>query len=89
VGIRDRRAIWATRKNLPDLTCEQRSSLAEIVARNSTLYKGRLSWASHTRIREFVARARSLRRYRELVHNTLDHGLSNARSEAPTPTCGH
>ena len=31
---------------------------------------------------EFVALARSIRRYRDLIHNTLDHGLSNARSEA-------
>lgn len=105
-GIRDRHAMWATRKNPPDLTCEQRTSLAEIAATNSTLYRayllkeqlrevfrvkgkygrqllaGWLSWASHLRIPEFVALARSLRRYRELVHNTLDHALSNARSEA-------
>ena len=46
------------------------------------LLAGWLSWASHLRIPEFVALARSLRRYRELVHNTLDHALSNARSEA-------
>ena len=105
-GIRDRHAMWATRKNPPDLTGEQRTSLAEIAATNNTLYrayllkeqlrelfrvkgkKGRqllagwLSWASHSRIPEFVALARSIRRYRELIWNTLDHGLSNARSEA-------
>jgi transposase len=46
------------------------------------LLAGWLSWASHSRIPEFVALARSIRRYRELIHNTLDHGLSNARSEA-------
>ncbi|HUH70465.1 MAG TPA: transposase [Mycobacterium sp.] len=43
---------------------------------------GWLSWASHSRIPEFVALARSIRRYRDLMCNTLDHGLSNARSEA-------
>jgi transposase len=105
-GIRDRHAMWATRKNPADLTGEQRSSLAEIAVTNRTLYrayllkeqlrevfrvkgrKGRqllagwLSWASHSRIPEFVALARSIRRYRDLIWNTLDHGLSNARSEA-------
>ena len=105
-GIRDRHAMWATRKNPADLTGEQRTSLADIADTNRILYrayllkeqlrevfrvkgtKGRqllagwLSWASHSRIPEFVALARSIRRYRELIHNTLDHGLSNARSEA-------
>jgi Transposase len=47
------------------------------------LLAGWLSWASHSRIPEFVALARSIRRYRELIHNTLDHGLSNARCEVP------
>jgi transposase len=105
-GITDRHAMWAVRKNPPDLTGEQRTSLAEIAATNNTLYrayllkeqlrevfrvkgkKGRqllagwLSWASHSRIPEFVDLARSIRRYRDLIWNTLDHGLSNARSEA-------
>lgn len=105
-GIRDRHAMWATRKNPADLTGEQRTSLAEITATNRTLYRayllkeqlrevfrvkgtegrqllaGWLSWASHSRIPEFVALAKTIRRYRDLIHNTLDHGLSNARSEA-------
>jgi len=105
-GIRDRHAMWAVRKNPPELTGEQRTSLAEIATTNTTLYrayllkeqlrevfrvkgqKGRhllagwLSWASHSRIPEFVALARRIRRYRDLIGNTLDHGLSNARSEA-------
>jgi len=46
------------------------------------LLAGWLSWASHSRIPEFVTLARSIRRYRQLILNTLDHGLSNARSEA-------
>jgi transposase len=29
-----------------------------------------------------VALAKSIRRYRDLIHNTLDHGLSNALAEA-------
>lgn len=105
-GVRDRHALWATRKNPADLTCEQRTSLAEIAVTNRALYRayllkeqlrevfrvkgaqgrellaGWLSWASHSRIPEFVALARSIRRYRDLICNTLDHGLSNARSEA-------
>jgi transposase len=105
-GITDRHAMWATRKNPPDLTGEQRTSLAEIADTNKTLYRayllkeqlreafrvkgtrgrqllaGWLSWASHSRIPEFAALARSIRRYRDLIWNTLDHGLSNARSEA-------
>jgi transposase len=46
------------------------------------LLAGWLSWASHSRIPEFVALARTIRRYRDLVWNTLDHNMSNARSEA-------
>ncbi|UGT92497.1 transposase [Mycobacterium ostraviense] len=46
------------------------------------LLAGWLSWASHSRIPEFVTLARSIRRHRDLICNTLDHGLSNARSEA-------
>jgi len=46
------------------------------------LLAGWLSWASHSRIPEFVGLARSIRRYRDLIWNTLDHGLSIALSEA-------
>lgn len=106
VGVRDRHAMWAVRKNPVDLTGEQRTSLAAITDTNKTLYrayllkeqlrevfrvKGRpgrqllagwLSWASHSRIPEFVAVARTVRRHKELIGNTLDHQLSNARSES-------
>jgi transposase len=105
-GISDRHAMWAVRKNPPDLTGEQRTSLAQIADTNATLYRayllkeqlretfrvkgatgrqllaGWLSWACHSRIPEFVALAATIRRYRQLILNTLDHGLSNARSEA-------
>lgn len=105
-GDKDKHAMWAVRKNPPDLTTEQRTSLARIADTNKTLYRayllkeqlrelfrvkdqhgrvllaGWLSWASHSGIPEFVALARSIRRYRNLIHNTLNHGLSNARSEA-------
>lgn len=55
---------------------------------NTTLNSGRqllagwLSWALRSRTPEFVDLARSIRRYRDPICNTLDHGLSNARSEA-------
>ena len=105
-GMSDRHAMWAVRKNPPDLTCEQRTGLAQIADTNRTLYRayllkeqlrevfrvkgtngrqllaGWLSWASHSHIPEFVTLARSIRRHRDLICNTLDHGLSNARSEA-------
>jgi transposase len=43
---------------------------------------GVISWASHSRIPEMVALSRTLRNFSDLIQNTLDHGLSNARSEA-------
>ena len=46
------------------------------------LLAGWLSWASRSRIPEIVALARSIRHYRQLIWNTLDHNVSNARSEA-------
>lgn len=46
------------------------------------LLTGWLSWASHSRIPEFVAVARTVRRHKELIGNTCDHQLSNARSES-------
>ena len=105
-GVRDRQAMWATRKNPADLTGEQRTSLAAIADTNKTLYKayllkeqlrevfrvkgdggrkllaGWLSWAWRCRIPEFVALAKTIRHYRDLIWNTCDHGLSNALSEA-------
>ena len=41
-GIRDRHAMWAIRKNPPELTGEQRTSLAEIAVTNNTLYRAYL-----------------------------------------------
>ncbi|MGZ5398346.1 MAG: ISL3 family transposase [Mycobacterium sp.] len=40
------------------------------------LLAGWLSWASHSRIPEMVALARTIRRYRDLIWNTLDHNVS-------------
>jgi transposase len=46
------------------------------------LLTGWLAWAQRCRIPEFVKLARTIKRFLPLIHNTLDHGLSNALSEA-------
>jgi transposase len=46
------------------------------------LLAGWLAWAARCRIPEFVTLAKTIRKYRPLIRNTLDHGLSNARSES-------
>lgn len=46
------------------------------------LLAGWLSWAKHSRIPEFTKVAATIDRHRQLILNTLDHQLSNARSEA-------
>jgi transposase len=51
-------------------------------AEGRQLLAGWLSWAKHSHIPEFVKVATTITRYRQLQLNTLDHGLSNARSEA-------
>jgi transposase len=97
---------WALLKNPPDLTGDQRTTVAAIAKTNLPLYRayllkeqlrevfarkgthgkqllaGWLSWATRSRIPEFVALAKTIKRYLPLIHNTLDHGVSNALSEA-------
>jgi transposase len=46
------------------------------------LLAGVIAWCARSRLPEFVALGRSLTHYRELIWATLEHGLSNARSEA-------
>jgi transposase len=46
------------------------------------LLAGWLAWAQRSRLPEFVKLAKTIKKYRTLIHNTLDHGLSNALSEA-------
>jgi len=41
-----------------------------------------LSWARRSRLPGFVKLAKTIDRYRALIWNTLEHRLSNARSEA-------
>lgn len=45
------------------------------------LLAGLISWASHSGIPEFAALAQTLKGFRQLIWNTLDHRLSNARTE--------
>ena len=46
------------------------------------LLAGWLSWARRSRLPGFVKLAKTVDRYRALIWNTLEHRLSNARSEA-------
>jgi len=46
------------------------------------LLAGWLAWAQRSRLPEFVKLAKTIKKYLALIHNTLDHGLSNALSEA-------
>lgn len=45
------------------------------------LLAGLISWAAHSKIPEFAALARTLKAFRQLIWNTLDHRLSNGRAE--------
>ncbi len=46
------------------------------------LLEGWLVWARRSRIPEFTKLARTIEKYKPLILNTVDHGLSNARVEA-------
>jgi transposase len=97
---------WALLKNPPNLTGDQRTTIAIIAKINGPLYRayllkeqlreasaakgqhgkalltGWISWARRCRIPKFVTLAKTITRYLPLIHNTLDHGLGNALSEA-------
>jgi transposase len=97
---------WALLKNPPDLTGDQRTTVATIAKTNHPLYRayllkeqlrevfaakgvqgkrllaGWLSWAARSRLPEFVALAKTIKRFLPLIYNTLKHGVSNALSEA-------
>jgi len=51
-------------------------------AHRKSLLAGLIAWCARSRIPEFVALGKTLRHYRQLIINTIEHGLSNARSEA-------
>lgn len=50
--------------------------------RGRELLAGWLAWARRSRLPGFVKLAQTIEKYRPMIWNTLEHGLSNARSEA-------
>jgi transposase len=50
--------------------------------RGRLLLAGWLAWAKRSRIPAFIKLAATIDHFRQLIWNTLDHELSNARSEA-------
>ena len=46
------------------------------------LLAGWLAWARRSQLPGFVALTATIKRFQQLIFNTLDHGLSNALSEA-------
>src|SRR5450631_3181282 len=46
------------------------------------LLAGWLAWARRSQLPGFVTLAATIKRFQQLIFNTLDHGLSNALSEA-------
>ena len=46
------------------------------------LLAGWLAWARRSQLPGFVAIAATIKRFQQLIFDTLDHGLSNALSEA-------
>jgi len=98
---------WALLKNPPNLTGDQRTTLAGIAKANGGLYRayllkeqlraifqaagpadarallaGWIAWARRCRLEPFVKLAKTIKRYQALILNAVEHGLSNARSEA-------
>jgi transposase len=59
-----------------------RAVFEEKADRGRALLAGWLAWARRCRIPAFTRLARTIARFLPLLRNTLDHGLSNARSEA-------
>ena len=98
---------WALLKNPPNLTGNQRATLAGIAKANGGLYRayllkeqlraifqvveltdarallgGWIAWARRCRLEPFVKLAQTIKNYQKLILNAVEHGLSNARSEA-------
>ena len=48
----------------------------------TTLLAGWLAWAQRSRLAPFAKLAKTINKYRQLILNAVEHGLSNARSEA-------
>jgi transposase len=98
---------WALLKNPPNLTGDQRATLAGIAKANGGLYRayllkeqlraifqaaeladarallgGWIAWAQRSQLEPFVKLAKTIKNYQKLILNAVEHGLSNARSEA-------
>lgn len=55
---------------------------ARDLAAATTLLTGWLAWAQRCRLAPFVTLAKTIKKYRQLILNAVDHDLSNARTEA-------
>ena len=49
--------------------------------RGKALLAGLIAWSQRCRIPEFTKFAKTLKRFRQLIWNTLDHAVSNGRAE--------
>ena len=52
------------------------------------LLAGWLAWAQRSRLPEFVKLAKTIKKYRTLIHNTLDTGSATPYPKPRTPTYG-
>ncbi|MGH3926933.1 MAG: transposase, partial [Pseudonocardiaceae bacterium] len=55
---------------------------ARDLATAKPLLIGWLAWATRCRLPAFVKLAKTINKFRQLILNAVEHGLSNARSEA-------
>ena len=53
------------------------------------LLAGLMAWCQRCRIPEFTALAKTLKRFRQLIWNTLDHAVSNGRAEGINTSSRH
>ncbi|MGH3974019.1 MAG: transposase [Pseudonocardiaceae bacterium] len=58
------------------------AGLADALTAATTLLAGWLAWAQRSRLAPFVKLAKTIKKYRQLILNAVEHDLSNARSEA-------
>jgi len=61
---------------------EQLTDIFKTGGRGKTLLAGVIAWCARSRIPEFVKLGQSLRRFRDLICNTLNTGTTSARVEA-------
>ena len=60
----------------------RQSERAQDEAQARALLGGWIAWAQRCRLEPFVKLAKTIKKYRDLILNAVEHGLSNARSEA-------